>query len=193
MVVPCSNGHPHLRELGDWKIFPQASVENQSPVSLPRRFAPRKGRLATDFRPRPSGDFPVSAFPEVRISTLLQGNGWFPYYTREGDYPSPLWCVLKKNWKITNPSSYFLWFGQYLGILLQDSTSIFATTCHFFSYLGLKFDNLLCKLGFFHWKLNCNACFLSLDWFEVVYFRSRHEFHTSIRTYINEGNLGNYR
>ena len=71
MVVPCSNGHPHLWEIGDWKIVPQASVENQSPVSLPRRFAPRKGRLATDFRPRPSGDFPVSDFPEVRISTVL--------------------------------------------------------------------------------------------------------------------------
>ena len=40
-------------------------------------FAPRKGRLATDFRPRPSGDFPVSAFPEVRISTVLAaGTGY---------------------------------------------------------------------------------------------------------------------
>ena len=22
MVVPCSNGHPQLREIGDWKIVP---------------------------------------------------------------------------------------------------------------------------------------------------------------------------
>ena len=63
-----------------------------------------------------------------------------------------LWCVLKQNWKITNPSSYFHWFWQYLGILLQDWTSIFATTCHILSYLGQKFDNLLCKLDFFTWN-----------------------------------------
>ena len=71
MVLPSSNGHPHLWEIGDSKIIPQASVENQSPVSLSRRYAPRKGRLETDFQPRPSGDFAVSDFPEVRISTVL--------------------------------------------------------------------------------------------------------------------------
>ena len=67
-------------------------------------------------------------------------------------FPTALWCVLKQNWKITNPSSYFHWFWQYLGILLQDWTSIFATTCHILSYLGQKFDNLLCKLDFFTWN-----------------------------------------
>ena len=72
-----------------------------------------------------------------------------------------LWCVLKKNWKISNPSSYFLWFWQYFGILWQDWISIFATTCHNLSYLWPKFRNLLCKLDFFYLKLNCNACFLS--------------------------------
>ena len=77
-------GLPYLRKLGDWKIFPQASVENQSPVSLPRRYAPRKGRLATDFRPRPSGDFPVSDFPEVRISTVLAaGTGYLNGNTKK--------------------------------------------------------------------------------------------------------------
>ena len=67
MVLPSSNGHPHLWEIRDSKIIPQALVENQSPVSLSRRYAPRKGRLETDFQPRPSGDFAVSDFPEVRI------------------------------------------------------------------------------------------------------------------------------
>ena len=71
MVIPSSNGHPHLWEIRDSKIIPQALVENQSPVSLPRRYAPRKERLGTDFQPRPSGDFAVSVFPEVRISTVL--------------------------------------------------------------------------------------------------------------------------
>ena len=70
MVIPSSNGHPHLWEIGDSKIIPQALVENQSPVSLPRRYTPRKERLGTDFQPRPSGDFAVSDFPEVRISTV---------------------------------------------------------------------------------------------------------------------------
>ena len=76
-------------------------------------------------------------------------------------FDTALWCVLKKNWKISNPSSYFLWFWQYFGILWQDWISIFATTCHNLSYLWPKFRNLLCKLDFFYLKLNCNACFLS--------------------------------
>ena len=42
---------------------------------------------------------------------------------------------------------------QYLCILLQDWTSIFATTCHFLSYSVLKFNNLLHKLDFFTWNL----------------------------------------
>ena len=69
MVVPCSNGHPQVWEIGDWKIFPQASGKNQSPVS-PLGAARLEGRLATDFRPRPSGDFPVSDFPDPRITTV---------------------------------------------------------------------------------------------------------------------------
>ena len=49
-----SNGHPHLWEMGDSKIIPQALVENQSPVNS-----------------LPLGDFAVSNFPKVRISTVL--------------------------------------------------------------------------------------------------------------------------
>ena len=78
MVIPSSNGHPHLWEIGDSKIIPQASVKNQSPVTSLPFSAPRKGRLGleTDFRPRPSGDFAVSDFPEVRISTVHTGQNF---------------------------------------------------------------------------------------------------------------------
>ena len=48
-----SNGHPHLWEMGDSKIIPQALVENQSPVNS-----------------LPLGDFAVSNFPEVKIFTF---------------------------------------------------------------------------------------------------------------------------
>ena len=80
MVLPSSNGHPHLWEIGDSKIIPQALVENQSLVtSLPfSALRASKGRLGleTDFRPGPSGDFAVSDFPEVRISTVPVGGPW---------------------------------------------------------------------------------------------------------------------
>ena len=39
MVVPCSNGHPHLREIGDWKISlrPRSKISHQSPfLGAPR-------------------------------------------------------------------------------------------------------------------------------------------------------------
>ena len=67
MVVPSSNGGPQVCEIGDWKNLPQASRENSS-VS-PFGAARLMGRLAS-FHARPSGDFPVSDFPDLRTTTV---------------------------------------------------------------------------------------------------------------------------
>ena len=74
MVVPSSNGGPQVCEIGDWKNLPQASRENSS-VS-PFGAARLMGRLA-NFHARPSGDFPVSDFPDLRTTTVpYAGQGY---------------------------------------------------------------------------------------------------------------------
>ena len=65
MVVPSSNGGPQVCEIRDWKNLPQALRENSS-VS-PFGAARLMGRLAS-FHARPSGDFPVSNFTDLRTS-----------------------------------------------------------------------------------------------------------------------------
>ena len=74
MVVPSSNGGPQVCEIGDWKNLPQASRENSS-VS-PFGAARLMGRLAS-FHARPSGDFPVSDFTDLRTTTVsYAGQGY---------------------------------------------------------------------------------------------------------------------
>ena len=67
MVAPSSNGGPQVCEIGDWKNIPQASRKNSSvsPFGAPRLM----GRLA-NFHAWPSGDFPVSDFPDLRTTTV---------------------------------------------------------------------------------------------------------------------------
>ena len=67
MVVLSSNGGPQVCEIGDWKNIPQALHENSS-VS-PFGAARLMGRLA-NFHARPSGDFPVSDFTDLRTTTV---------------------------------------------------------------------------------------------------------------------------
>ena len=65
MVVPSSNGGPQVCEIGDWKNLPQAPRETSS-VS-PSGAACLMERLAS-FHSRPEGDFPVSDFPDLRMT-----------------------------------------------------------------------------------------------------------------------------
>ena len=51
-------------------LRPWLKISHQSPFLGATRLGRGAGRLGTDFQPRPSGDFAVSDFPELRISTV---------------------------------------------------------------------------------------------------------------------------
>ena len=68
MIVPCSNGGPQVCEIGDWKISLRPRVKiAQSPHSALR--ASWGDWLI--FTHGLMGDFPVSNFTDLRISTVL--------------------------------------------------------------------------------------------------------------------------
>ena len=73
MYLPI-HGQPHDRKKKSTSCPPYASRENSS-VS-PFGAARLMGRLAS-FHARPSGDFPVSDFPDLRTTTLLLGSVTF--------------------------------------------------------------------------------------------------------------------